>query len=230
MSVKKFVSYDVSSSTGLSNALLLSKKRIALRYWLLGAGFVDSVKAFDFAEQFHSGTRKDGVSPEFSHQIAIVNFLRTLTPLLASPQDTFTVGFLHDVREDYNVSDEAIRNLFGSSVANAVDALTKTFNGVDRVPADVFDAIANDSIASVVKGADRINNQQTMLGVFSVSKIVDYMDDTRVFFFPMLKKARRLFPVQDAVYELEKLMLQSQLELLSATCAGSSQSQDLNDF
>lgn len=192
----------------------LAKRQIALRYWLLGKQYYGAVEAMEYAASFHRGVRKDGVTPEFSHQVAIVSQLRTLDSALRYPQEVFTAGFLHDVREDYGVSDAEIVHRFGGQVASAVDALTKEFRGEKREPASVFDAIGNDPIASVVKLADRVHNHQSMVGVFSEAKMRAYLGETRTYFFPMIRRARRRFPDQEPVYENLKLVLVSQVELI----------------
>lgn len=190
------------------------KQRIAIRYWLAGAGFNTALEAMTFAEGFHQGTRKDGVTPEFAHQVAIAGYVRTLAPHLEFPEDTLTAVFLHDVREDYHISDVEIVTRFGARVAEAVDAMTKEFAGRRRDPRSVFDAIAASPVASVAKGADRINNQSSMVGVFSRDKMASYVAETREFFFPMLKEARRMFPRQEAAYENIKLVLENQVALV----------------
>lgn len=196
-----------------------AKQRIALRYWLAGAGYHLAAEALAFAEAHHRGTRKDGVTPELSHQVAIVSYLRTLVPHLAQPEWTLAVGLLHDVREDYEVADAEISSRFGPEVARAVDAMTKCFAGVARPEAEVFAAIGADPMASVAKAADRIHNQHTMVGVFSPEKVASYVAETRQWFLPMLKTARRRFPRQEAAYENAKLVLESQLVLLDAVVA-----------
>lgn len=199
-----------------------AKQRIALRYWLLGAGFTQAADAMNYAEGFHKGVRKDNVTPEFAHQVAIASYLRTLLPHVRFPQETLCVAFLHDVREDYDVDDAEIRARYGPVVADAVDAMTKEFRGIKRDEAAVFQAIGADPVASVVKPADRINNQQTMIGVFTPVKVVSYTDETQRLFLPMLKRARRTFPDQEPAYENASLMLASQLELLAAIYPASS--------
>lgn len=193
-----------------------SKQKLALRYWLLGRGFTDASKALDFAEAYHRGTRKDGRTPEFSHQISIVSHLRTLLPHLLFPEETLTAAFLHDVREDYDVADAEIRDPFGDRVADAVDAVTKTFRGVRRDDAELFKRIAGDPLASVLKPADRTHNQNSMVGVFTGAKMAAYATETTELFLPMIKVARRTFPEQEPAYENLKLMLVSQLSFIAA--------------
>ena len=192
-----------------------TKARIAMRYWLLGAEFYKASEAMDLGEATHLGVRKDGITPEFAHQIAIASHVRTLGPWLRFPQETITTAFLHDIREDYNVADAVIRTQFGDVVADAVWALTKEFDGVRRDDADVFDGIGRCPIASITKLADRIHNISTMQGVFSVQKVQAYVEETKTFFVPMLKVARRRFPDQEGAYENLKLMLTSQLALIA---------------
>lgn len=197
------------------------KREISLRYWLLGRGYFKAIEAMEFAASYHTGTRKDGVTPEFDHQISIAHYVRTFIDGLDYPEETLCVVFLHDVREDFDVTDDVIRGRWGDRVADAVEAMTKTFRGTKKDPQMVFDAIAADPIASVAKGADRVHNHQTMVGVFTIEKQKDYIAETELFFLAMLKRARRLFARQEPVYENIKHMLTSQIALIKAIHAAS---------
>ena len=192
------------------------KREISLRYYLQGAGFFQALEAMEFAQRYHTGFRKDGITPEFDHQISIAHYVRTMRAQLVHAEDTISVVFLHDVREDYGVSDEEIRERFGDRVARAVDAMTKTFRGQVRSEQLVFEQIAADPIASVAKGADRIHNLNSMVGVFHKDKQLSYVVEAEEYFLPMLKTARRLHVRQEAVYENLKHILVSQINLLRA--------------
>ena len=191
-----------------------SKLRVSLRYWLLGKGFMNACEAMEYAEQFHTGFRKDGVTPEFDHQISIAHYVRTL-PDLMHQEETISTVFLHDVREDYNVSDHEIRQKFGNLVADAVERMTKVFRGTKKNEHEVFAQIADCPIASIAKGGDRIHNFQTMVGVFTPKKQISYIEEGKEFFMPMLKTARRRFPRQEAAYENIKHVLTTQMALIS---------------
>lgn len=56
-----------------------------------------------------------------------------------------------------------------------------------------------------------------MLGVFTVEKQKKYVQEVIDLFFPMLKKARRLFPHQVNAYELLKFTLHMQMDLIKFT-------------
>lgn len=146
--------------------------------------------------------------------------LTTPLPYLRYPEETLTVGFLHDVCEDYPVSFEEIDRLFGELVGGAVRPLTKKFHGVTRDPHKVTAAQQTNPISSVVKGADRVNNQQTMPGVLSQLNILSYLEETREQIIPMLKVARRRFPDQGLACQSVKTVLFAQIELLKGALAG----------
>lgn len=191
-----------------------AKERIALRHWLLGRGWYQAVEAMTYAEGHHNGLRKDGVTPEFSHQVSICLYLATLAPHLLHPEATITTGFLHDVCEDYDVEFAEIERLFGAQVADATHAMTKVHKGIKRHPDEVKAAQEKCPIASVVKGADRIHNQSTMAGVFGPEKIGLYLAETEEYILPMLKTARRRFPQQDGAYQNERVVLRTQNGIL----------------
>lgn len=198
------------------------KQFVALKYWLLGRNYAQALKALNFGRQYHKGTRKDGVTPEFVHQIEIALFLSTLKDV-QDEQTTITAALLHDVMEDYDVPGGEIVTRFGVRVAEIVWKLTKKFQGVKKDLPTYFKEIAADPIASLVKGGDRINNVQTMVGIFSVAKQREYVREVEEHFLPMLKTAKYNFPEQSAAYFNITQMLKSQTELLKAQHDGTAE-------
>lgn len=193
-----------------------AKERIALRHLLIGRGWYVAAEAMEFAEQYHTGLRKDGVTHEFSHQVGIGLYTWTLTPHLLHPEATMATVFLHDTPEDYGVSIAEIESHFGGQIAGATWGMTKEFKGVKRAPEEVKRGQETCPIASVVKGADRIHNQSTAVGVFSAAKIHEYVDETEEIILPMIKVARRKFPSQDGAYQNERTILNVQNRTLRA--------------
>ena len=188
------------------------KLRVSLRYFLLGKEYFRAADALEFASQYHTGTRKDGVTPEFQHQIEITHYLRTLIPSLMFPEETLTAAILHDVTEDYGVLSSTITERYGRDVSLAVQLLDKNGKSAEFY----YSGIANNPIASIVKGGDRMHNIQSMVGVFTAEKQAKYMKEVEDHFLPMLKTARRKFVRQESAYENIKHVLTSQLELLRA--------------
>lgn len=188
------------------------KLLVSMRYFLLGKGYYRACNSLEFGLSVHTGTRKDGITPEFMHQLAIMHYVRTLLPALMYPEDTLSACALHDTPEDYNIEQSKIESIAGERATAAVFLLDK--NG--KIIENQFKAIALDPVASIAKGGDRIHNTQTMVGVFKREKQRKYAAEIPALFFPMLKQARRLFPQQEPAYQNIKHVLVSQLQLLSA--------------
>lgn len=74
------------------------KKELVLRQTLIGKGFYNALIALEFAKKRHVGTRKDGVTPEFDHQISIALFALTL-PSIQYQEELIATIMLHDVRK-----------------------------------------------------------------------------------------------------------------------------------
>jgi (p)ppGpp synthase/HD superfamily hydrolase len=210
------------------------KKRIlVLRHLFVGAGYYEALAALEFASQHHVGTRKDGVTPEFDHQIQIALHAFTL-PALIHREETMATIMLHDVPEDYDVSSTEVRSIFSSRdfavrVSESVLLMTKTFRGQKRYAAEgggqvdglpnefeFFMRMAEDPIASIGKLCDRVHNLQSMVGVFSKEKQAGYVEEVERFFLPMLKLAKRKHPRQTMAYENLKWTLSSQVDLIKA--------------
>lgn len=198
------------------------KQKMAIRYWLLGKGWANAVKAMDFAEKLHTGTRKDG-QPEFSHQVSQANYARTLCDSMLYPEETICVIFLHDTVEDYGVTEKQLTELFGERVAKATIRMSKVVNGV-KTPNDIYyKGMTECPIASGAKGCDRVHNLMTMVGGFKPEKQSSYIDETMDFVVPMLKEARRTFPEQEPLYENIKFVMTNQIILYRAMLSSKNQ-------
>ena len=206
-------------SAPVSSVDQYTKYFISMRYWLLGSRYYMALEALEYASHFHTGKRKDGVTREYAHQLAIGHFIKSIATSLEHPEETLATVFLHDVCEDYGIAPEEIETRFGATVREAVWLLTKKFRGQPKSPQAYYQAISQHRIASVVKGADRIHNVQSMVGVFHLEKQRAYLQETVDYILPALKDARRLFPRQEPAYENIKHMLRSQIELLRAVHA-----------
>ncbi len=199
-----------------------TKLQVSLRYWLLGMAqsnpeYYKCIEAMEFAASFHQGKRKDGVTPEFEHQLTIAHYIRTIKDSLLYPSETISTVFLHDVPEDYDISISEIQSRFGERVAQATWKLTKVLRGEKKNEDVYFDEMFSDPIASIGKGGDRIHNLQSMIGVFTIEKQKAYVLEAEERIIPMLKKARRLFPQQELAYENIKIVMNSQIQLIKAT-------------
>ena len=192
------------------------KQLSVMRGWLEGRGYYRTMDALEVVRGLEQGTRKDGRTPKFHHQLSVVRLLSTLVPHLMSPEETLTAAYLHDVLEDH--SDvwprDALEGRFGKTVADAVWVLSKKSGGLVKSTDLYFNEMARCPIASVVKLADRNHNIQTMPGVFTPEKQRAYLAECEDLFFPMIRAARRAFPRQYGAYENLKILLRCQCRLI----------------
>lgn len=179
----------------------IQKVRIALYYWMIGKGFNTAAEVMNVAEKMHSGLRKDGVTPEFHHQISIANFIRTLNLPDHMMELCLCIAFLHDTAEDKDVGFEEIEHKYGVEIADGVKRLTKKHRGVVIPKETYFSELSKTVQSAIVKGVDRLNNLSTMVGVFTKEKQQKYIDETIEWHLPMLKEARKKFPQYEMAFE-----------------------------
>ena len=194
----------------------LEKQIIALRYWLLGHEYFKAIKALELASGFHSGVRRDG-SRELSHQVSIAHYVKTIIKSVDQPEDTLIVALLHDSIEDAKITHSEAARIFGREIANSIEYLSKfDKSGQKHTDAFYYMYIQTDRVASLIKGADRIHNLDTMQGAFTAQKKEVYLAETQAYVLPMLKAARREFPTQEMAYQNMKYFIESQIRMLQA--------------
>lgn len=191
-----------------------AKLRIALYHTMIGRGYFQACKAFRHAEELHDGLRKDGVTPEFAHQIWIASFAITL-PIPAELMERILIAiFYHDSMEDKNLSREELVRLYGEDVADIIWRLTKKTRGTQISKDEYYVRLIGRMESIVIKAIDRLHNLKTMVGVFDVTKMRAYSEEGIVFFLPMLKEGRKQFPEYDALFHLLASVLRLQAETI----------------
>lgn len=195
-------------------AIQFNKDHAAMKNYLLGRGYTTALRVLAFARRYHTGFRKDLVTPEFHHQIRIAFSILNLRDV-KNEELCLSLAFLHDCPEDYGVSYSLLSKEFGEVIAAKACILDK---GQHKDNFDYFYSIEFDIDCSIVKGADNCDNIQSMVGVFSKEKMGKYMERTRCEILPMLKNASNNFPEQSFAYSSLRLRLKDQLTLYSEIC------------
>lgn len=189
------------------------KKRRALLSFCEKNHFLMAKSALTLAEQYHVGFRKDGVTPEFEHQLDISFYVIKLKGVVQL-EHLLVVALLHDLREDYGttVSEQDIEAVTGVDLAKSVALLNKFHpDGSPKKKKAYYREMAFDSLASVAKGLDRIHNMYAMRGVFDVEKQKRYARDVTEYILPMLQKAEQEFPYQALAYQRLRRLLTQQV-------------------
>jgi (p)ppGpp synthase/HD superfamily hydrolase len=185
------------------------KDYTAMKSFLLGRNYKQGLKAISFARQLHDGMRKDGLTPEFHHQIQIAFSILNLRDVV-NEELCLCLAFLHDTPEDKNISYMVLKREFGQDIASKACMLDKHQHATEE---DCFLVVASDIDCSIVKGADNGNNIQTMHGAFTKEKMQLYMNRTEFQVLPMLKTASNNFPEQSFAYSALRTRLKDQLAL-----------------
>ena len=210
-----------------------NKIRRNIRQWLLGKEYHTALAAMELGLKYHTGTRKDGRTPEFQHQVSQATFCRTLDSMLMYPEETLAVIFLHDIVEDCDITHvQVLRHLQDKGATP--ESLKMISSGLEKMnnqygdgwvngekspkkPKDeYYPAMISCPIASICKGMDRMHNHQSMIGVFDSEKQQSYIKETEEHIIPMLKKARKEWVQQEAAYTNVKHILQVQIEFVEA--------------
>lgn len=197
------------------NEVGFEKLKLTLRHKIQGMAYNNKeynivLKAFNLAESYHNGKRKDN-QPEFSHQLMIVAYLLTIEKLLLNAPMVILAALWHDLYEDYHEEfPEVVDEMRAISEEGFVYSyrLSKVRDG-EKISYEQYfqESMTSCVVCSIVKLVDRASNISTMVGVFTVEKQKKYLDELNMWFFPMLKKARRLFPEQESAYENIKTIL-----------------------
>ncbi len=124
---------------------------------------------------------------------------------------------LHDVCEDCGIEVEELP--FSDEVKKPVGLLTKPkgYKGTAEEKKIYYDGIASDSTASIVKVLDRCNNVSLMALAFSTAKMIDYVEETQEYVYPILEKLKYDYADEynDAAFLL-KYQLRSTMETIKA--------------
>lgn len=123
---------------------------------------------------------------------------------------------LHDVCEDCGVSPEELP--FSDEIKHSVGLLTKPkgYTGTKEEKDLYYNAIATDRTASIVKALDRCNNVSLMALAFSREKMINYVEETHEYVYPLLEHIKRDdLACNDAVF-LIKYQLRSTVETIKA--------------
>lgn len=163
-------------------------------------------KAYTFALEKHSGQTRVSGEPYIMHPLRVAKLLAEW----GFGSEVVIAGLLHDIAEDCKVSVEKITAMFGSNIANLVDAVTqvdKHMKGLEGLSKKEIDRLSdirlirNISEESLfIKVADRLDNLYT-IDVMSEAKQLNKAMDTREILIPMVIK-EKAFKLADELSEL----------------------------
>ena len=176
---------------------------------------VQTDKALSYAQEKHANAyrkptrfHKDSQVPYIIHPLMMACHAHALG---IRDDAVLAVIMLHDVCEDCDVSPEELP--FPENIRHSVALLTKHEG---QPTAQYYEEIKSDSCACIVKALDRCNNVSTMASSFSKKKLIEYVDETEQYVYPLLDHIKREYlEYRDAVFVI-KYQILSTIETIKA--------------
>ena len=164
-------------------------------------------RAFAFACERHADQRRRTGEDFITHPVEVAKICAGLR----LDTETLCAALLHDTVEDTSASLDQVGELFGDSVAQLVDGVTKltgiTFQSRDESQAENYRkmmvAMATDLRVILIKLADRLHNMRTLSGL-PKQKQIEKARETLEIYAPL---AHRL-GIHAIKWELEDLAFQ----------------------
>lgn len=126
-------------------------------------------KAIDYACSKHEGQYRKTGEEYIIHPLSVAIILTTIK----ADKDTIIASLLHDVLEDTPTPKEELENLFGKTVANLVDGVTK-INSINVSTENeyltnyykkIIVGMSEDVRVIIIKLADRLHNMRTLYAI-----------------------------------------------------------------
>lgn len=138
----------------------------AIQKYMPGADMELIDKAVEYAREKHAPQKRKDGSPYIIHPLAVA----TIVAEMGLDTDAILAALLHDCIEDTDVSFDDIAKLFGQTVAELVEGVTKltraNFSSSEQAQMEnlrkMFMAMSKDIRVVLIKIADRLHNMRTM--------------------------------------------------------------------
>ncbi len=165
-------------------------------------------KAYVFTAKVHHGQLRESGEPYLIHPLNVSYILADWN----LDEETIATGLLHDTVEDTVANIDEIQELFGDSVAQMVDGVTKISRVIISDVADqkaeslrkMILAMGKDIRVILVKLADRLHNMRT-LGHLSSDRQVAIARETQEIYAPIASRlgmSRVKMELEDKCFEI----------------------------
>ena len=123
-------------------------------------------KVFDYANHHHGNQCRQSGEPYIIHPLNVAYILADI----GLDDSTISAALLHDVVEDTEITEQEIRQEFGSEIAEMVQGVTKLgsmqFASIEEQQVEdyrkMFLAMGKDIRVILIKLADRLHNMRTL--------------------------------------------------------------------
>ena len=186
-----------------------------LRGYASGAGMKETLKALAFAREKHSGQFRKSGEPYIIHPLTMAC---NAVSMGIKEDSVMATILLHDVCEDCDVRVEDLP--VSDTVKHAVDLMTfRVMEGETKEIAKnrYYNMLLQSREAAMTKLIDRCHNVSSMAGTFSVEKLKSYIEETRHYVLPLLRKVKNQYPEDANVLFALKYHIVSVVDSIEAT-------------
>jgi len=186
-----------------------------LRGFASGAGMKETLKALAFAREKHNGQFRKSGEPYIVHPL----MMACNAVSMGIKEDAIVATILlHDVCEDCGVGVAELP--VNDTVKHAVDLMTfRVMEGETKEIAKnrYYNMLLESREAAITKLIDRCHNVSSMAGTFSVEKLKSYIEETRHYVLPLLRKVKTMYPEESDILFVLKYHIVSVVDSIEAT-------------
>ena len=186
-----------------------------LRGFAAGAKMGEPLRALTFAREKHEGQLRKSGDPYIVHPLTMAC---NAVSLGICDDEVIATILLHDVCEDCSVS--LCELPVNEKVKRGVELMT--FTVMDGETKEIaknryYNLIIQSREATITKIVDRCHNVSSMAGTFSKEKLIAYIEETRQYVLPLIRKAKEKYPEDaDRLFALKYHMV-SVVDSIEAT-------------
>lgn len=199
----------------IGSAFNSEKMYTFLRGYASGAGMKNTLKALSFAREKHEGQFRKSGEPYIVHPLIMAC---NAVSMGIHDDSVIATILLHDVCEDCGVAlaelpvDEAVRRGVELMTFGIMEGETK-----EIAKNRYYNLLIQSREATLTKLIDRCHNVSSMAGTFSVAKLKAYIEETRHYVLPLLRKAKKQYPEDSDQLFLLKYHIVSVVDSIDAT-------------
>ena len=186
-----------------------------IRGYASGRGMTQTICALSFAREKHKGQLRKNGEPYIVHPLTMACHALALE---INDDNTVATILLHDVCEDCGVT--LCQLPVNETVRHAVDLMTFTVEDGETkeiAKSRYYNALPSCREAALAKLIDRCHNVSSMAGTFSVEKLHAYIEETRQYVLPLLRKVKEKYPEESNVLFVLKYHITSVVDAIDET-------------
>lgn len=180
-----------------------------------GARMHETLKALSYARDKHDGQLRKSGDPYIVHPLTMA-----CSALSMGLRDDAVIAsiLLHDVCEDCGVKPSELP--VNDKVRRSVELMT--FSVMEGETKEIaknryYNMLAQNREATITKLVDRCHNVSSMAGTFSREKLRAYIEETRQYVLPLLRKVKDSNPEDSDVLFVLKYHILSVVDSIEAT-------------